>query len=394
MMLFRKTLIFLILIFTTCNDPVTNKPFELDNTSVYLVADSLSVSKKADWIDSIFQRLSKHNWFNGAIVYGEKGHLIYANAFGFENFRTKDTLTVNSAFQLASVSKMFTAMSVMILQERKLLDYEDTIQQYIPDFPYNGISIRNLLNHRSGLSRYMSLAHEKWKNKTIPLTNDSMLELIHRNKPNPYFKPDAGFHYCNTNYAVLASIVENASGMPFEQFVEEEIFEPLHMDDSFIYSMRDDSSVSFYVEDGVTGHRNTRWRSIRVRNEYLNGVSGDKGVYCSIEDIFKFDLSLNNFTLVRKETLQEAFTPGSPKFWRRKNNYGFGWRISTHSDSTVFHFGWWKGFRAYYIRDMKQEKTIIALSNKDKGPGSSILQNIIRDTTHKILFYTQQDSIK
>ena len=126
---------------------------------------------------------------------------------------------------------------------------------------------------------------------------------------------------------------------------------------------------------------------MRVRDEYLNGVNGDKGIYTSIADLAKFDQAITGNQLVSKETMQEAFRRGSPKYWRRKDNYGFGWRIKEAEDSTAFHFGWWKGYRAYYIRDNKNSKTLIILTNKDKGPGSSIYWNIIQDTTHAIRFF-------
>lgn len=388
----RASKVFILLLFflITCDRPVQLASSVPESYSTRMVPDSLSLVQKAEWIDGIFERLASNHWFNGAVIYGEQGHVVYEKAFGLSNFYTKDTLTLNSAFQLASVSKMITAMAVMILQERDVLSYEDTIQQYIPDFPYDGISIRMLLTHRSGLSRYMSLAHDKWENKRIPMSNDDMLELYKKYEPKPYFSPDNGFHYCNTNYALLASIVERASNMPFDRFVKEKIFLPLGMNDSFIYNMRDDSAVPGYIPAEVSGHRYRRWRPIRMRNDYLNGVLGDKGVYASVEDLFKFDQALNDYTLVSEETLEEAFSPGSPNYWRRRNNYGFGWRIKTSEDSTVFHFGWWKGFRAYYIRDMQQSKTMIVLSNKDKGPGSSHYWNIIRDTSHKVLFESQK----
>jgi CubicO group peptidase (beta-lactamase class C family) len=159
------------------------------------------------------------------------------------------------------------------------------------------------------------------------------------------------------------------------------------MDDSFIYHMDNDTAVSFYVDTEVMGHAYRGWRPVRVRNEYLNGVTGDKGVYTSIADLAKFDQAITTNLLVSQETMREAFSRGSPKYWRRKDNYGFGWRIKESEDSTAFHFGWWKGYRAYYIRDNKNSKTLIVLTNKDKGPGSSIYWNIVRDTTHPIRFY-------
>lgn len=348
--------------------------------------DSATARVKSEWIDSIFTKLSKGYWFNGSVAYLEKGCVIYERSFGLADFRTKDSLDKHSAFQLASVSKMFAAMSVMILHEKGKLGYDADIREYIPDFPYAGVTTRMLLTHRSGLSRYMSLAHEKWQNKEIPMTNDDMLALFEEYVPDPYFTPDHGFHYCNTNYALVACIVEAISGEQYSDFVQKNIFDPLHMDDSFIYHMNGDTAVTPYVETRVQGHHYRGWRPIKTRNEYLNGVTGDKGVYTSVSDLIKFDRAITNNILVADTTMQQAFTPGSPKYWKRKDNYGFGWRIREEEDSTAYHFGWWKGFRAYYIRDNRHSKTLIVLTNKEKGPSSSIYWDIVHDTAHVVRF--------
>jgi len=383
-------LLFFPVVFSCNNAPGDDTP-EVEEVviSPEILCDTTSARLKAEWIDSIFTKMSKGYWFNGAVAYLEQGCLIYQKSFGLTNFRTKDTLSIQSPFQLASVSKMFGAMSAMILKEDGLLDLDADIKEYIPTFPYDSVTTRMLLTHRSGLSRYMTLAHEQWSNKTLPMSNNDMLELYAEYIPKPYFQPDNGFHYCNTNYALVASVIEAVSGISYAQFVSERIFEPLGMDHSFIYHMDNDSVVSFYVDTEVMGHTYKSWRPSRVRNEYLNGVTGDKGVYTSIEDLAKFDQAITGNKLVSKEGMQEVFTKGSPKYWRRKDNYGFGWRIKESEDSTAFHFGWWKGYRAYYIRDMEAAKTLIVLTNKDKGPGSSIYWNIVHDTTHPIQFFNQ-----
>ena len=381
----KNILIISFIIFLGCST-VEKKKVEIlpefSPDSLIFDLDKMVMEKKAKHIDKIFNKLSKGNWFNGAVIYGERGEIIYKNAFGYGNLRKKDSLTTKSSFQLASVSKMFTAMAIMILKEAGKLNYDDTVSKFIPEFPYEKISIRHLLNHRSGLPRYMSVAHKNWKNKTIPLTNQDMLDLFVEHKPNQYFQADKGFHYCNTNYAFLAIIVERISKISFDEFVKQKIFTPLEMNNSFVYNMNGDTFVSQYINEGVQGHRNKGWRYIKERNDYLNGVMGDKGVYSSVEDLFKFNISLDSGLLLSKEALKEAFSPGSPKYWKRNNNYGFGWRIKSKTDSTVFHYGWWKGFRAFYLRDMKNDKVIIALSNKDKGPGSSILWNILNDKSN------------
>jgi len=383
--------LFFVLVFLvvfSCNNTSVHEEMSTEELSLEpdIKCDSVSASIKAEWIDSIFTKLSKGFWFNGSVAYLEKGCLIYQRSFGYSNFRTKDSLNTSSAFQLASVSKMFAAMSAMILYEDGILDYDIDIKNYLPSFPYDSVTTRMLMTHRAGLSRYMSLAHDEWTEKTIPMTNQDMLDLYEEHVPDPYFQADNGFHYCNTNYALVACIVEAISGMQFADFVERRIFVPLGMDDSFIYHMNEDTVVSFYVETEVMGHNYRGWRPLRARNEYLNGVTGDKGVYTSIEDLAKFDQAITSNVLVSESTMREAFTPGSPKYWKRKDNYGFGWRIRESEDSTAFHFGWWKGFRAYYIRDMKNSKSLIVLTNKDKGPGSSTYWNIIHDTTHQVKF--------
>jgi CubicO group peptidase (beta-lactamase class C family) len=116
-----------------------------------------------------------------------------------------------------------------------------------------------------------------------------------------------------------------------------------------------------------------------VGDYYLNGVMGDKGVYASVEDMFKFNLALDQGTLVSLSTLEEAFTRGSPGYYKRKDNYGFGWRIREGADSTVYHFGWWKGFRTFFIKDLKNNKSIIALTNVHNGFSASVLWEIMEE---------------
>lgn len=386
---YKYFLFFLILgILAACSNvqtktaDISNFPIPKIGKEIFHDHDSAIISEKAIELDNKFKRLVKSTGFNGTVLYAEKGRVIFQNAYGYKNVRSKkEKLNVSDVFQLASISKMFSAMAIMILKNDGKVDYDENIIQYLPDFPYPDITLRQLMTHRAGLPRYMSIAHSSWKNKKIPLSNDNMLELFVEYKPDKYFAPNTGFHYCNTNYALLANIVESVSGMYFEDFIEERIFIPLDMENSFVYNMRSDTSVSLYVEEGVPGYYHRGWRWREMTNEYLNGVMGDKNIYTSVEDLYKYDRALDNFTLLPENIIKESFEPGSPSYWKRKNNYGFGWRIKEDMDSTVFHFGWWKGFRTFYIRDMKHQKTLIVLTNKDKGPGSSHLWNIIKVDT-------------
>ncbi len=382
---FKLLIVAVIVISCTDDKEKTKEPYipEIEiGDDLFINPDSVLIAKKAQELDNKFKRLVKLTGFNGTVLYAEKGRVIFSKAYGYRNIRSKkEKLTTSDAFQLASVSKMFSAMAIMILKSDGKIDYDIDIRNYLPAFPYENVTVRLLMTHRAGLPRYMSLAHDSWTNKKIPMNNDDMFDLFVEHVPDSYFTADNGFHYCNTNYAILANIVEKVSDKNFETFVEDRIFEPLGMDDSFVYNMRDDSSVSLYVEQGIPGYYQKGWRWREMTNEYLNGVMGDKNIYTSVEDLYKYDRALDNFTLLPDSVILESFKPGSPKYWKRKNNYGFGWRIKEDRDSTVFHFGWWKGFRTFYIRDMKYQKTLIVLTNKDKGPGSSHLWNIIKSDT-------------
>ncbi len=344
---------------------------------IFYDVHQIYAERKSKELDSIFTKYNKMGVFNGTIIYGEHGREIFKKVYGYADFKAKDSLTPSSAFQLASVSKMFTATAVMILKEEGKLKYDDFISTYIPEFPFPKVTIRQLLTHRSGLSNYMYLADSKW-NVAKVLDNEDMIDLFVQNKPESYFQPNKGFQYNNTNYALLASIVERISGEPFEQFVKDNIFIPAGMDHSFIYSLEVDSLIGGDVPVGVPGYQTRNGRYVKMGNDYLNGVVGDKGVYSTVEDLFSFSLALDNGTLVESATLEEAFTGGSPNSQRRNDNYGFGWRIRGDMDSTVYHFGWWKGFRTYFIRDLKNEKVLIVLTNTTKGFPSEILWNFIQ----------------
>ncbi len=380
------TSIFIIILVLWGCRTKNEKPTELPKISetLFVDLDQETIDDKSKWLHGIFENLHNRHAFSGAVLYAEKGRMVYKEAFGYADIREKKNIETSSSFQIASVSKMFTAMAALMLLEDSLVDLDTDIRAYLPEFPYEGITIRLLMNHRSGLSRYMTLAHEQWKNKTIPLTNDEMLKLFVEHKPTVYFQPDRGFHYCNTNYAILANIIERVSGSTFDKFIKDNIFTPLDMKHSFVYNMNGEKEVTAYILQGIPGYRYSGWRPIRQRNEYLNGVMGDKGIYTSVEDMFKFDQALYNGMLLNDSTLKLAFEPGSPKSRRRRDNYGFGWRIRGDRENTAYHYGWWKGFRAFYIRDMKQQKTIIVLSNRAKGPGSSKLWDIIDNEDYEL----------
>ncbi len=354
---------------------------ELKTDSLFIDMNQDRVAQRTRMAEQTFEELHERLGLNGVVLYAEGGQILYKKAFGWRNLaRRRDTLRIDDQFQLASVSKMFTAEAVMLLYSEGKLDYEDTITKYLPEFPYQGITIRNLLNHRSGLSRYETLADERWPNRGLPISNDDVLRLYAEFKPEPYNQPDVTFHYTNVNYVLLASIVERVSGQHFEDFMRQQVFEPLGMEHSYIYSMRGTDHVSTYVDTKVQGHDLLRRGARRSQNDYLNGVFGDKVMYSTVDDLYRFHLALEYGLLLPDSIQQEAFQPGSPE-WKRGENYGFGWRMSEKHPGTVFHFGWWKGYRTFFIRDLEKERVLIVLTNTDSGVVGDSLWEFINDTS-------------
>ena len=350
--------------------------------SLFKDLDKPVIDKKAKKLDNTFQNLRKKTTFNGTVLFAEQGRVVFVKSYGVRNLRTrKGELYNNDVYQLSSVSKMFTAEAIMILKTRGLVDYDVDIKTYIPEFPYDGITTRMLLTHRSGLSRYETLADNNWPSKKKPFTNDDMIDYYVKFKPDPYFKPDNGFHYCNVNYALLASIVERVSGKSFVDFMRDDVFDAVGMHSSFIYDMPTDTMVSLYLPDCVQGYYVGRRKPRQAQNEYLNGVKGDKVMFSNVGDMYRFKVAVDYGLLVPDTIQAEAFVPGSPKYSKRKDNYGFGWRISRKYPGCFYHYGWWKGYRSFFLTDKNSDRTLIVLTNTDKGPNSDVFWNILKDNS-------------
>lgn len=347
---------------------------------IYSTRNEKNLQKKAAKVDSVFQHLQKITGFNGTVLYAEQERIVYQKAFGYADpLKRQQAITINGQFELASVSKMFTATAILILKERGLVDIDKDIRAYIAEWPYEGVTLRHLMTHRSGMPRYEHLADSQWPDKNKPVTNQAMIQLFIQHKPDVYFKPDNGFHYCNTNYALLASVVERVTKEPFYEFMQKNVFKPAGMTRSFIYHLPADSVLSGYRTEGIPGYDQRGRRLIKVPNDYLNGVMGDKGLFSTVGDLYHFDIALKHEILLKNKTLQEAYSPGSPSRRTRKDNYGFGWRIHAESDSAVYHYGWWKGYRSFFLRDLGQNKTLIVLTNKSKAPGSEHFWDLLDD---------------
>lgn len=349
--------------------------------SLFVDLNKAIVAQRFEMADKTFTDLSRKG-MNGVVLYAEQGEVVYEQAFGWRDLskRQKDSLRVDDAFQLSSDSKMFTAEAIMLLKADGKLDYDDEVRKYIPEFPYEGVTIRHLLHHRSGLPRYDSMADEFWPDRKKPFSNEAMITMLAEKKPEPYGTPGGGYFYNNINYALLASVVERVSGQHFEDFMRERIFEPCGMTHSYIYSMRDDTVVSLFMPVEVHGHDMYRRGPVKAQNDYLNGVMGDKIMFSTVEDLYKYNLALDGGLLLPDSLQNEAFVPGSEK-WKNDENYGFGWRMSKEHPDTYFHFGWWKGYRSLIVREMAHRRFLAILTNTTVLIPSEVIWDFVSDTT-------------
>ena len=281
-------------------------------------------------------------------------------SYGYANYRQKTPINGTTAFQLASVSKQFTAVSILILKERKLLKLSDPVQKFFPDFPYPGVTIELLLEHRSGLPNYIYFGDAAIKDKATPVTNSFIVTLMGSMKPPVYFPPGRSFNYSNTGYCVLAAIVERLSHMCFTEFVKKEIFVPVGMKNSGFANPHPADSIQ-----RATGY-NRGWNEAAFT--FLDGVFGDKGIYATPSDMFRWDQGLYSGKIVSLASLDDAFQPRGMKAGGKKN-YGFGWRMMKMDDNSkvLYHTGWWEGFQSLLLRIPKDHTTIVVLKNRRAG---------------------------
>ncbi|MGV8877453.1 MAG: serine hydrolase domain-containing protein [Sphingobacteriaceae bacterium] len=314
-------------------------------------------------IDAFFQNLHRKRGFNGNALVAKNGKIIYQISVGWADYLYKDSLNIDSRFQLASVSKPLTATAVMMLYDNKKIKLEDDIRKYIPEFPNEGITIQMLLTHRSGLNNYQYFCDEVWKDKKKAIYNDDVIKLYAQYNPNPYSKPGKTFFYCNTNYMLLATLIERVSKKSYAQFMKEEIFDPLGMKNTVVYSKAKDKEVP----TKVWGYDRV-WRRSVVPN-YLDGVVGDKGIYSTVKDLFIFDQALSKGKLLKAETMKISYDSYSEAKRNKHFNYGMGWRLfeEDNGQRVVYHTGWWHGFQNIFVRDINNKTTIVILSNMFNG---------------------------
>jgi CubicO group peptidase (beta-lactamase class C family) len=326
-------------------------------------------------INRLMGILYGHGQFNGAILVARRGTILYRKAYGKANFQTGSDLAPDTPSKIGSVTKQFTAMSIMILEERKKLTYDDPVSKYITEFSrsahFSKITLRHLLTHTSGMPDYGDLG-----------IDDSRLEqrgLIAAllNKEGSFAALGLKYRYSNPGYALLAIVVERVSGKRFGEFLEQEIFQPVGMSSTFLYD-----TPKRKIPQVALGYDQFGG----IDDGGPTAIPGDGGIYSTVDDLFKWDQVLYTARLVRQSTLSEAFTPGRVK--EGTSSYGFGWNVEELGGSKyLWHTGSQAGFRAFIGRRLADRLTIIMLTNKGNSKRQDIntaIQNILADKPYVV----------
>lgn len=305
--------------------------------------------------EDYYEKHLKHTGFSGSILVAKNGQILFTDYQGYINLRTKEPITPTTAFHLASTSKPFTGMTILRLWEQGRLSLEDPLEKYFPQIPYHGITVRMLLDHRSGLPNYLNFMDSFW-NKKRKATNEDVLNFMIVHKPRLSNLPDRAFNYCNTNFMLLALILEQVTKMPYPQYMQDSVFTPLGLKNTYVFTIKDTNS-----------YRATYIGSYPYPMDHLDCTYGDKNIYSTVSDLFLWDMALYQHTFVSKATLDTAFRPTSNEH-RTMHNYGLAWHLFINKgDTLVYHNGKWHGENNLFTRVIQDSATIIILGNKANG---------------------------
>ncbi len=375
-------------------------------------AQSEDDSIKIKEIEEFLQKMYQTNQFNGSILLVEKGKIWHHKAYGYANFDTKDTMTINTPVRLASVSKQFTAVSILMLVEQGKLSLDDEIVTYLPElasYQEKKITIRHLLRHQSGLADYFGIDYSilhYYKDYPNTLYNKDLLYYFRDMKPKLNFKPGRYVSYSNTGYVFLALIIERISKMSYHSFVQKNIFDVLDMKDSFVYAIKNtetkikQDTIIIKTDTIPVSDREIKVETyLKIVTKFINidkkrafgyvisdtyplgfvlldyhkfdGMVGEKGVCVSTNDFLKWDNGIRKNILVKASIQNEAFIP--------VDDFGMGWKL--YGGEIAYHHGLYRGFRTYMHRNIFEESMLVILNNTQIG---NKIVNII-EGTDKIL---------
>lgn len=328
----------------------------LTNEEPKLTAEYIHTTKEK--IDSFYKKNWPGNSANGSFLVAKNGQIIYEKYVGYSNFSKKDSITSSTPLHIASVSKVVTATAVLKLINANRLKLDQKVNSILKEFPYPDVTIRMLLNHRSGMRNYAYFTDRDkniWDRHNI-LTNQDILTIMATKNIGLESKTNTRFAYCNTNYAMLALVIEKVTKLPYKEAMNQIIFKPLGMKNTFVFDYEKDKAKI------VPSYKANR---VEIGKDYLDAVYGDKNIYSTPRDLLKLDRSRNGGEFLEPALLAQVYK-GYSNEREGKKNYGLGIRMINWKTGQNFYFhnGWWHGNTSAYITLQKENVTIIALSNK------------------------------
>lgn len=362
MNIFRYKLLILCIYLTACSHP--REPKEDTILDIPKIEETFLPEfpplKKHDVIklqrksNSFFKAYLNPETFSGQFLVAKYGKVVYFKAEGYSNCNDKEKINSKTPLHVASVSKVATALAVLRLVDQNKIKLNDDIQTYFPDLPYKGITVKMLLNHRSGIPYYGYFPHKLWKPGKI-MHNKDVLKLLIENKIPLNFPSDTKFAYSNTNFVLLALIVEKVTEKSFSEAMKELVFDPLKMKNSFILT-----DEAMYCT--VSKSYNSKLKEQEF--DYLDATYGDKNLYTTAYDLLQMDMGTYSNKFL-SDSLQKQMFKGYSYERSGNNNYGLGIRMkeAKENDPYFFHTGWWHGNTACYATLRKDSICIIALSN-------------------------------
>jgi len=330
----------------------------------------LAADARDEQVDALFARFKSDHAPGVAVLVVKGGQKVFERGYGVTDIRTLHAIDAQTNFRLASLTKEFTAMAIMLLIHDGKLHYEDRLSEILPGFPEYGraITIRQLLYHTSGLKDYEDLIPPE--DPKVPVENaqikdDGVVELL-KGQTGTKFKPGARWDYSNSGYVLLGVIVAKMSGEPFGQFLKQRILAPLKMTNTVLYERGKNQVVN-----RAYGHnrRNGTWE--QTDQSSTSATLGDGGIYTSLHDMFLWDKALREHTLLSAAEMQPALSPvqvpgaGPTEPNGKPADYGFGWFLNPYNGHRrMWHYGETVGFRTSIQRFPDDELTVIVLANR------------------------------
>ncbi|PWJ43011.1 serine hydrolase domain-containing protein [Sediminitomix flava] len=344
-----------------------------------IISTHVSFGQKIDatYVNNYFDSLNKINKFSGQVLIAKGENILYKNSFGEANYSSHQSFNDSTRFQIASLSKQFTASAILLLQERELLNIDSAFVNYFPEFPFKGITIRQMLNHTSGLPEFFPKMTNDM-NTTIVNGNQKMIEMLQSKKYKLEFEPGTQWQYCNISYCLLASLIENLSGKSYDTFMKENLFLPAQMYHTTaelttdIRTIKGDNLALGYVYDKTT-KKFIRAEELPQFNlvYWLGGFYGDGSVISTASDLLKWSQALKNTYPLSQNIVEQLteiqYLKSGEKANAWGNHYGLGWSILNSQigleGKIIEHSGEQPGFRARLTIALEHDLTIVILSN-------------------------------